>query len=180
MNFTFSSFEIRDLIQEQLRSSEVLCCFYHGLLFPNCFYMCTWASRNHIIIVPKQGVPSGNHMDDVVEVNGSPPPPVLPGYFLHEKEPGYVTRPMYACLCIMLYTHTCFQYQWVEAQSTSSKHVHHKKVFTHECHTPEHQIVNNSVKGRGETPLRRLYHRRVGMSGIQQLWFNISIWRWLQ
>jgi len=46
------------------------------------------------------------------------------------EEPGYVTRPMYACLCIMLYTHTRFQYQWVEAQSTSSKHVHHKKVFT--------------------------------------------------
>ena len=119
-------------------------------------------------------------MDDVVEVNGSPPPPSFTRLFPSWEEPGYVTRPMYACLCIMLYTHTCFQYQWVEAQSTSSKHVHHKKVFTHECHTPEHQIVNNSVKGRGETPLRRLYHRRVGMPGIQQLWFNISIWRWLQ
>ena len=38
------------------------------------------------------GVPNGNHMnDDVAEVNGSDPP-VLPGSFLHEKEPGYEAR----------------------------------------------------------------------------------------
>jgi len=45
-----------------------------------------------MIIAPKWGVPNGNHMnDDVVEVNGSDPP-VLPGSFLHEKEPGYEAR----------------------------------------------------------------------------------------
>jgi len=34
-------------------------------------------------------ITNGNHMnDDVAEVNGSAPP-MLPGSFLHKKEPGY-------------------------------------------------------------------------------------------
>ena len=42
-----------------------------------------------VIIAPKWGVPNGNHMnDDVAEVNGTVVP-MLPGSFLHEKEPGY-------------------------------------------------------------------------------------------
>ena len=49
----------------------------------------TWPSRNCVIIAPKWGVPNGNHMnDDVAEVNGTAPP-MLPGSFLHKKEPGY-------------------------------------------------------------------------------------------
>ena len=37
----------------------------------------------------KQGVVAVNHMNrDVAEVNGSDPP-MLPGAFLYEKEPGY-------------------------------------------------------------------------------------------
>ena len=63
-------------------SSEAFCCFFHGMLFCNCFYMCMWPSWNHIIIVPKSGIPNGNHLNnDEVEV--------LPGSFLHEKEPRY-------------------------------------------------------------------------------------------
>ena len=51
--------------------------------------MRTWPSWNCVIIAPKWGVPNGNHMnDDVAEVNGSAPP-MLPGSFLHKKEPGY-------------------------------------------------------------------------------------------
>jgi len=48
--------------------------------------------RNHVIIAPKWGIPNGNFMnDDVVEVNGSATP-MLPGSFLHEKEPGCEAR----------------------------------------------------------------------------------------
>ena len=54
--------------------------------------MCTWPSRNRIIIVPKRGIPNAN--DDVVEVNGSDPP-TLPCSFLNKKEPGYdATLPL--------------------------------------------------------------------------------------
>ena len=42
-----------------------------------------------VIIAPKWGVPNGNHTnDDVAEVNGLAAP-MLPGSFLHKKEPGY-------------------------------------------------------------------------------------------
>jgi len=66
--------------------------FSNGILFSQLFFMCTWPSRNCIIIAPKWGIPNGNHMnDDVTEVNGSAPPK-LPGSFLHKKEPGYVAK----------------------------------------------------------------------------------------
>jgi len=38
--------------------------------FSNCFLhtVCTWPSRNHVIIVPRWDIPNGNHInDDVVE-----------------------------------------------------------------------------------------------------------------
>ena len=109
-----------------------------------------------------------------------PPPPVLPGYFLHEKSLVMsLGLCMHACASCCIHIHASNINEWKPRVLPQNMCII-KKVFTHECHMPEHQIVNNSVKGRGETPLRRLYHRRVGMPGIQQLWFNISIWRWLQ
>ena len=60
------------------------------VLFSNCFYMRMWPSRNHIIIVPKWGIPNVN--DDLAEVNGLDPP-TLPGSFLNKKEPGYDATP---------------------------------------------------------------------------------------
>jgi len=51
--------------------------------------MRTWPSRNCVIIAPKWGVPNMN--DDVAEVNGSAPP-ILPGSFLHNIEPGHEAR----------------------------------------------------------------------------------------
>ena len=72
--------------------------------------MRTWPSRNCVIIAPKWGVPNGNHMnDDVPEVNGSAPP-MLPGSFLHKKEPGYEARVeclvcLFICLSVCLFVH---------------------------------------------------------------------------
>jgi len=44
------------------------------------------------MIAPKQGIPNGNFMnDDVAEVNGLATP-MLPGFFLHEKELGGAAR----------------------------------------------------------------------------------------
>jgi len=87
----FSSFDIHDLNQEQPMSSSSsveFCCFSNSIFwFSNC------VSRDlleiHVIIALKWGIHNGNHMnDDVAEVNGSVVP-VLPGSFLHEKEPGF-------------------------------------------------------------------------------------------
>ena len=47
--------------------------------------MHTWPSRDNTIIVPKRGIPNG--IDDVAEAKAQLP--MLPGSFLHEKEPGY-------------------------------------------------------------------------------------------
>ena len=69
--------------------------FSNSIFSGQLFIMHTWPSRNCIIIAPKWGVPNGNHMnDDVPEVNGSAPP-MLPGSFLHKKEPGYEARWSY-------------------------------------------------------------------------------------
>jgi len=50
-------------------------------------------SRNCVIIAPKWGVPSGNHMnDDVAEVNGSAPPNVA--RLFPPQELGYEAREL--------------------------------------------------------------------------------------
>jgi len=70
-------------------SSDVFCYFLQWYIILQLFIMHTWPSWNRVIIAPKWGVPDGNHMnDDVAEVNGSASP-MLPGSFLHKKEPGY-------------------------------------------------------------------------------------------
>ena len=62
--------------------------FSNVILFSNGFCMHTWPSRNH---APKWGIPNGNHMNDGIMKVNSLAAPMLPGSFLHEKEPWYET-----------------------------------------------------------------------------------------
>ena len=69
-------------------SSVVFCYFSNGQL---CLHACARGLLEICVIIgPKWGVPNGNHnhVNDVEEVN-SLDAPMLPGSFLHEKEPGY-------------------------------------------------------------------------------------------
>ena len=58
-------------------SSGAFYCFSNGIYVSNYFNMRMSPSTNRIIIAPKWGVPSGNHVnDDVAEVKGSAAPNV--------------------------------------------------------------------------------------------------------
>ena len=83
-------------------SSQCRLTFLMRSIILQLFIMRTWPSRNCVIIAPKWGVPNGTHMnDDVAEVNGSAPP-ILPGSFLHKKEPGYEARKP-SCFAVGVY-----------------------------------------------------------------------------
>jgi len=73
---------------------------FHGLCYSlTVFDMPTWPSRNHIIIVPKWGIPNVN--DDLAEVNWLGPPNVT--RLIPQQE-----RPWVRC-----YTTPCNSWYWM-------------------------------------------------------------------